>query len=424
MTPALLATVIFVFTFALIASDRVDRVVAALLGASLVLLTGLVPQDAAFASVDFNVIFLLVGTMTIASVLAKTGVFRWVAIEALRRAGGRAYGFLVLTSLAAGVASAFLNNATVIVLLAPVTFYAAERLRLSPAPFLVSQVLASNIGGAATLIGDPPNLLIGSAFEIGFVTFLLNALPPSAVALAAYLVQTRWLFRRELGAASLEPGELGQLVRDERHIARPRLLALSLAIATLTLVGLALGASLGLREATVAMTGATLLLLVSREDLAAHLENVDWPMLLFFVGLFIVVAGVARAGIIAEAAARVAQLAAGQTALAAILLLWTSGVLSAVVDNIPYTVAMVPLVAQLGSSLDTAPLIWALALGANFGGNATLVGGAANVIAASLAAGRAHPITFRSWLGYGVPATVVSLIVASLYLGLRFSVAR
>ena len=426
MPAQLLAASIFLLTFALIASERVNRALAALLGASLVLLSGVLPQDEAFRFVDFNVVFLLVGTMTIASVLAKTGVFQWLGVEAIRRTRGDPYRFLLAVSLITAVLSAFVNNATTIVLLAPVTFYAAEKLGVSPTPFLVSQVLASNIGGAATLIGDPPNLLIGSAFGVGFGGFLANALLPCAIVLAAYFLQTRWLFRRELRAAraALSAADIARLAREQPPLARPTLLAPSLLIAALVVVGLALSERLGLHEATIAIAGASVLLVVTGESLHEHLEAVEWPLLLFFIGLFIVVGALVKVGVVASAAAALLPTVSGRTDLGAIVLLWVSGVLSAVIDNIPFTVTTIPLLREIGRTVDPAPLVWGLVFGANFGGNATVIGGAANVVAAGLAEARGHPITFRRWLGYGVPATAVSLFVATAYVWVRYGIAR
>ncbi|HKW78012.1 MAG TPA: ArsB/NhaD family transporter [Candidatus Limnocylindria bacterium] len=426
MPAQVLAAAIFLLTFALIASERVNRVLAALLGASLVLVSGVLPQDEAFGFIDFNVVFLLVGTMTIASVLAKTGIFQWLGVEAIRRTRGDPYRLLLVVSALTAVLSAFVNNATTLVLLAPVTFYAADRLRVSPVPFLVSQVLASNIGGAATLIGDPPNLLIGSAFGIGFAGFVTNALLPSAIALAAYLVQTRWLFARELRGVhgALPPAEIERLVREERRVARPRLLVVSVAVASLVLVAFTVSDPLGLREATIALAGATILLIATRESLHEHLESVEWPLLLFFVGLFIVVGAVVKVGLVAHAAEALSTAIGGRNDVGRLIVLWSSGLFSAVIDNIPYTVAMIPLVREIGHTTDPAPLIWALAFGANFGGNATIIGGAANVVAAGLSEARGHPITFRRWVGYGVPATALSLVVTSAYIWLRYAVVR
>ncbi|OLD10991.1 MAG: hypothetical protein AUJ06_01185, partial [Chloroflexi bacterium 13_1_40CM_3_70_6] len=377
-----------------------------------------------FASVDFNVIFLLAGMMIIANIMAKTGIFQWIAVETVRRAQGRPYRLLVLTSIVTAVVSAFLDNVTTVVLLTPITFFVAQRLGISPVPFLISQILASNIGGTATLIGDPPNIIIGSQMGKDFNDFLLNLTPAATVALVAYLVFARWLFRRELAEATtaLEPEDVQRLVAEERRIENPRLMRISLVVMGFTILGFLLSRMLGLEGATIALTGAVVLMIVAREDVHEVLKTVEWPTLFFFIGLFMVVGAVVRTGIIADLATTVLALTGGRTDVAALVVLWMSGIISAIVDNIPYTVTMVPLVQQLGQTVNVEPLVWALALGANLGGNATVVGASANVVVASMSETRGYPITFAHYLRYGIPATLVTMLVATLDIWLRYLV--
>jgi len=420
----LLAGAIFIGIYALIVTEKIHRTLAALLGASLVILLKLVDQRDAFASVDFNVIFLLAGMMIIANVMAKTGIFQWIAVEAVRRAEGRPYRLLLLTSVITAVVSAFLDNVTTVVLLTPITFFVAQRLETSPVPFLVSQVIASNIGGTATLIGDPPNIIIGSQMGKDFNDFLLNLAPAAIVALVVYLLLARWLFRDELRAATsaLEPEDIARLVDEERKIVNVPLMRMSLAVMALTIVGFLFSRALGLEGATIALTGAVILMIVAREDVHEIFNTVEWPTLFFFIGLFILVGAVVKAGIIADLATGVLSWTGGRTDLAALLVLWMSGFISAIVDNIPYTVTMVPLIQALGQNVDREPLIWALALGANLGGNATIVGASANVVVASMSEARGYPITFVQYLRYGVPATLATLVVATIDIWIRYLV--
>ena len=420
----LLAGAIFIGIYALIVTEKIHRTLAALLGASLVILLKLVDQHEAFASVDFNVIFLLAGMMIIANVMAKTGIFQWLAVEAVRRTQGRPYRLLVVTSVITAVVSAFLDNVTTVVLLTPITFFVAQRLGTSPVPFLISQVLASNIGGTATLIGDPPNIIIGSQMGKDFNDFLVNLAPVAAAALAVYLLMARWLFRDELREAvsALEPDDMERLVTEERKITNVPLMRLSLGVMALTIVGFLLSRPLGLEGATIALTGAVVLMIVAREDVHEIFNTVEWPTLFFFIGLFILVGAVVKAGIIGDLATGVLSLTGGRTDLAALMVLWMSGFISAIVDNIPYTVTMVPLIQALGQNVDREPLIWALALGANLGGNATIVGASANVVVASMSEARGHPITFVQYLRYGVPATVATMVVATIDIWLRYLV--
>lgn len=423
---ALLAGGIFLGVYVLIVTERVHRTLAALLGASLVVLLGVVSQERAYEHVDLNVIFLLTGMMVIANVTAKTGIFQWIAVEAVRRAQGKPYRLLVATSVVTAVLSAFLDNVTTVVLLTPVTFFVASRLRISPVPFLISQVIASNIGGTATLIGDPPNIVIGSRFGKDFGDFVYNLTPTVLVSLAAYLAFARWLFRKDLAAATsgLEPDDIRRLVTEERRIEDPHLMRLSGAVLGLTIVGFLLARPLGIGGATVAIAGAVVLMIAAREDVHEVLRTVEWPTLFFFIGLFIVVGAVVDTGIIAAVAERALDLTQGNVGIAAMLVLWMSAVISAIVDNIPYTITMIPLVQDLGRSMSLEPLIWALALGANLGGNATIVGASANVVVASMAEAKGHPISFAKYLRYGVPATLVTMVVATLDVWIRYLVVR
>ena len=418
----LLAGAIFLGIYALIVTEKIHRTLAALLGASLVILLKLVDQREAFAFVDFNVIFLLAGMMIIANVMAKTGIFQWIAVEAVRRTEGRPYRLLVVTSVITAVVSAFLDNVTTVVLLTPITFFVAQRLGTSPVPFLISQVLASNIGGTATLIGDPPNIIIGSQMGKDFNDFLLNLAPAAAVALGVYLVMARWLFRDELRAAvsALEPDDIQRLVDEERKITNVPLMRISLGVMAFTILGFLLSRPLGLEGATIAMTGAVVLMIVAREDVHEIFNTVEWPTLFFFIGLFILVGAVVKAGVISDLATSVLSWSGGRTDVAALAVLWMSGVISAIVDNIPYTVTMVPLIQQLGQSVDREPLIWALALGANLGGNATIIGASANVVLAALSDREGHRISFGTYLRYGLPVTFGTVLVSSLYIWLRY----
>src|SRR5258706_6674416 len=420
----LLAGAIFIGIYALIVTEKIHRTLAALLGASLVILLKLVDQREAFASVDFNVIFLLAGMMIIANVMAKTGIFQWIAVEAVRRAKGQPYRLLLLTSVITAVVSAFLDNVTTVVLLTPITFFVAQRLGTSPVPFLISQVIASNIGGTSTLIGDPPNIIIGSQLGKDFNDFLLNLTPAATAALVVYLLLARWLFRDELRAATtaLEPEDIERLVEEERKIVNVPLMRISLGVMALTIVGFLFSRALGLEGATIAMTGAVVLMIVAREDVHEIFNTVEWPTLFFFIGLFILVGAVVKAGIISDLATSVLSWTGGRTDLAALAVLWMSGFISAIVDNIPYTVTMVPLIPQLRQSVDREPLIWALALGANLRGNATIVGASANVVVASMSEARGHPITFVQYLRYGVPATLATMIVATIDIWIRYLV--
>jgi Na+/H+ antiporter NhaD/arsenite permease-like protein len=417
-----LAGVIFLVTYALIATERVDKTIAALLGGSLVVVLGLVGSHEAFTAIDLNVILLLAGMMILAGILRRTGFFQWMAIRSVKIAVGDPFRLLLVLTLVCAALSAFLDNVTTVVLLAPVTLYIANVLRVSPLPYLVSQILASNIGGAATLIGDPPNILIGSAAGLGFDDFLINMAPAALICLAVFLVMCRWFFARGL---SVEPDVRDAvLALDEREVlTEPRLLRLSLTVIGFTLFGFLLAKPLGIEAGVFALLGAAILALVTRSSAETVLEEVEWPTLFFFVGLFMLVEALVNVGIIGSVAGSLATLTGGDATVTTIALIWVSGVASAIIDNIPYTAAAIPVVEELGrSGIPIEPLWWALALGACMGGNATIIGASANVVVANVSDRAGHPIAFSAFLRYGLPVTFMSLVVSSIYVFVRYLV--
>jgi len=414
------ALAIFVVTYGAIASDRVDRTLAALLGGVAVILAGIVTQEAGFAAVDWNVIFLLFGMMVIAGVLRRTGVFAWLAVRTVRLARGEPMAILLLLAGITALLSAFLDNVTTIVLLVPVTLYIATTLRLSPIPFVLAEVLASNIGGTATLIGDPPNILIGSAAGLTFADFLLNLTPVIIIVFVVFAVAMATVFRGHL-AVTPEVREAVLAIDDSEFISDHRLLRLSLLVLALTVAGFLFASVVHQQPATIALLGAAVLLLLARLEPEELIREVDWSTLLFFVGLFVVVEGLVATGVIATLGTSLADATGGDQAVTTLGMLWVSGIASALVDNIPYTATMIPVVQQLGTTgLATEPLWWALALGACLGGNATIIGASANVVAASAVARAGHPITFAQFLRIGGLVALLSLVISSAYVWLRY----
>jgi Na+/H+ antiporter NhaD/arsenite permease-like protein len=416
---AIAGIAIFVATYAVIATERIHKTLAALAGGVLMVLLGIVSQERAFEEIDFNVIFLLAGMMILAGIVRRTGVFGWLAVRAARVAGAEPYRILVVLSLITAVASAFLDNVTTVVLVGPITLFLAARLGMDPFPFLMSEIFASNIGGAATLIGDPPNILIGSAAGLDFTAFLSVMSPLAIILLAAYLVAARWLFR---GLLDADPGlRAGVLALDERSmITDAPLLRRSLAVLGLTLVGFLFHGVLHLEPATIALTGAVVLMVVTRQDPDEVLREVEWPTLFFFIGLFMLVAGVIEIGLIDAVADAITSATGGALAATSLVMLWLSAALSAIIDNIPYTATMLPVVSQLSVDQPNDAIWWALAMGADLGGNATLIGASANVILAGMAEREGHPISFGRFLSYGVVVTAGTMVIATVYLWLRF----
>ncbi|HKZ92143.1 MAG TPA: ArsB/NhaD family transporter, partial [Candidatus Limnocylindrales bacterium] len=353
---------IFLLAYALIASERLDRTLVALLAGLLLIALGVIDQDEAFAAIDLNVIFLLAGMMVLASALARTGFFQWLAVRSVRLSGGDPLRLLIILCVVTAGLSAFLDNVTTVLLMTPVTLSVARRLGISPLPYLISQILASNIGGTATLIGDPPNILIGSAAGLDFTDFLLNLGPVILLIFGVFLGAMVVLFRGHLQVPD-ERREAALEATEETVIRDRALLARTLIVVGLTMAGFLMNSALGLENATVALLGATALMLVARLDPHAMLREVEWSTLFFFVGLFMLVEAVVSVGIVGGIATLVADATAGNEGATAMALLWFSAGASAIIDNIPYTATAIPVVHQLvegGMSADT--LWWSLAL--------------------------------------------------------------
>jgi Na+/H+ antiporter NhaD/arsenite permease-like protein len=418
-----IAVAIFVTAYALIASERVHRTAAALVGAGLMLLLQVLSAEETFHStetgIDWEVIFLLVGMMLIVAVLRRTGLFEFMAIWAAKRARGQPHRILVTLSIVTAVASALLDNVTTVLLVAPVTVLVAERLGVRPVPFLIAEVLASNIGGTATLIGDPPNIIIGTEAGLSYNEFLLNLGPISLLVLVLFLFAARYFFRQDLTVSDRRVSEVMRL--DEREaIQDAGLLVRSLAILILVTVGFFLHNTLGYEPATVALLGAGFLLLITRQPLRELVEDVEWETLVFFMGLFVMVGGLVKVGVIDSIAEAAVDLTGGSELGTSMLILGVSGLLSGFVDNIPYVAAMAPVVDQLVAGSGAAVLWWALALGADLGGNLTTVGASANVVVVGMAKRAGYPITFAEFFKYGSAVTALSLVVSALYLWVRY----
>ncbi|MBN1146430.1 MAG: ArsB/NhaD family transporter [Anaerolineales bacterium] len=415
MSHQVLAALIFLVTFGIIISERIHRTPAALLGGLLMIIFGILPQQVAFHALDLNVIFLLAGMMMIAYLLGETGIFQWLAVKAVLLGHGDPLKIMIWIATITALASALLDNVTVVVLMAPVTLFVARNLGVSPLPFLITEVMASNIGGAATLIGDPPNILIASAAEIQFVPFMINMAPPAMLILCCYLPIAARLFRRQLQVPQ-ERKQAAVRLETKDLIRDPILLRRSLIVLGLVVAGFLLQGLLHLEPATIALGGATMLLIWTRRDPAQVLEGVEWATLMFFIGLFITIEALVHTGLIDRVTNQVLALTQGDLRVTTLLVLWVSALASGVVDNIPYTAAMIPLVRDLGQSMEIGPVWWALALGADLGGNLTLMGASANLVVASLAERSGYKLSFAQFFRYGLVTVFVSLLAATAWL--------
>jgi Na+/H+ antiporter NhaD/arsenite permease-like protein len=418
------ASLIFGLTYLVIVSERIHKTAAALAGGIAMILFRVIDQEEAFAFIDFNVIFLLVGMMVIANITGQTGAFQWLAIRSVKLARGNGTAVLILLSVITAVASAFLDNVTAVVLMAPLTLFVASTMELNPVPFLVSQIMASNVGGTATLIGDPPNILIGSAADLSFVDFLVNLAPPILLILALFLIAFYFFFRNDLTAKPEVRQRVMEL--DEAEVLTDRaLLRVCLLVLMGTVAGFVIASAADYEPATVALLGATVLLIAGRQHPGEALREVEWQTIFFFVGLFMVVGGVEQAGLLERIGQRVTDASGDSLTVATMLVLWPGALLSGIVDNIPYTAATIPVVEEVGRGVGAPegsanPLWWALALGAGLGGNLTIVAASANVYVINLAERAGYKISFISFLRYGFFATLASVTVATGYLWLRY----
>jgi len=423
------AVVVFAGAYVAIATEFVHRVQAALVGAALMLAIGASNGEVAFfsqeAGIDWNVIFLLLGMMIVVSVVKQTGLFEYVAVWAAKRACGRPYRVLVLLCLITAVASAALDNVTTVLLIAPVTLLVCDRIGVRPEGFLIAEAMASNIGGMATLIGDPPNIIIASRADLSFNDFLVNLAPLVVVLMGVFVLLTRWLFRASFTYDADRAAAVMDL--DERRAIRdPKLLSRSLVVLALILVFFSLHTVLHVDPSVVALLGAGALVLVSGLSSEEFLEDVEWETLVFFAGLFIMVGALVNIGVIEYLGEQAVDAVGGRYLLAVTGLLFGSAVLSGIVDNIPYVATMSPLVADLvesgGGSTQANSLWWALAIGADLGGNATAIGASANVVVTGIAARNGYPISFWRFTRYGLVVTAVTITLSWPYLWLRYFV--
>ncbi|MGW4371359.1 ArsB/NhaD family transporter [Nocardia takedensis] len=424
---AVLATTIFVVAFFFIATERADKVKTVLIAAGAMAVLGLIPGEEVFFSphegIDWNVIFLLLGMMIIVGVVKHTGLFDYLAIWSAKRSRGKPYRLMVMLMFITAVASPFLDNVTIIMLIAPVTIVVCTRLGLAAQPFLIAEVLASNIGGAATLIGDPPNIIIGSRAGLSFNDFLIHMAPIVVVTFALFVIGSRWLFRSALRQRSDSVAEVMAL-QERRAITDPKLLARSLLVLSGVVTGFVLHSVVHVSPAIVALVGAGAMVLVSGLDIGDILREVEWPTLVFFMGLFVMVAGLVHTGVIAAVGTAATTVLGGEYFLTATTLVFGSAVLGAFVDNIPYTATMAPVVEEMVADAPDAQtgqaLWWAFALGADFGGNGTAVAASANVVALGIAQRAGHRITFWQFTRYGIVVTAFSAALAWLYVWLRY----
>lgn len=431
LSPLLISVAVFAITYAIIITEKINRSIVALLGAGMMVFTGVLQQSEAFAGIDFNTLALLTGMMMLVAITQKSGVFQYVAIVAAKKVKADPRGLLVMLSIVTAVFSALLDNVTTVLLIAPVVLLITDALRINPYPYLFSIIFASNIGGTATLIGDPPNIMIGSAVGLTFNDFLFNLAPIAAVVFMLTLIPIYFIWGRTLHAA---PEDREQVMAfDEREaITDVRLLKQSLFVLFLVILGFVFAHSIHQEPGTIAMFGGAMLLLLQalgkNPEEQAHethkiYSEVEWITIFFFIGLFIVVAGIEKAGALDLLAKQLIELTDGDFNTTALTILWVSAIFSAIVDNIPFVATMIPVIQSMAPTFgaeNLTTLWWSLALGACLGGNGSLVGASANLVVAGFAERAGQPIRFLPFMLMAFPLMLASIAVASIYLYLRY----
>ena len=408
---------IFIVIYGIIISEKINRTAISLFGAVMMIVIGILNQKAAIKHIDFNTIGLLVGMMIIVNILKRTGIFEYLAIAAAKKANGDPWKILVLFSIITALSSAFLDNVTTILLVVPVTLVITDTLKTNPLPFMYTEILIANIGGTATLIGDPPNIMIGSATGLSFVDFIVNLSPVVIVITVVVLFLLKLIYKDFM--KTTEENKLKIMTMDESIAIKDKvLLKKSLVVLFLTISGFMVHSLFNLESATVALAGAALLLVLSKIDPEEIFFEIEWSTIFFFIGLFILVGSLVEVGVIDTLAVKMLELTKGNLFVTTIAILWVSAIASAFLDNIPFVATMIPLIQSMTASgqLDATPLWWALALGACLGGNGTIIGASANVIVTGIMAKEGKPISFMGFMRIGFPMMIVSIIISTIYL--------
>ncbi len=417
----IIAIIVFLLVIIAIMTEKVHRTAAALVGAVLLLMTHVLTVDKAVSYIDFNTIGVLVGMMVFVAIVKNSGVFEYVSIKAAKIAHGDPWKIMVLFMLTTAILSAFLDNVTTVLLVGPMTITIARILKVNPVPFLLTQIFAANIGGTATLIGDPPNIMIGSAAGLDFMDFVANTGVVVVIIMIAMVVVMRFIYGRKMSSDA----EAIQSVMDldeEKAIEDRSLLYKSIVVMILVVFGFIFHSQIGFESATVALAAAAIMLVIGKQNVEYIVSEVEWSTILFFIFLFVVVGGLDETGVIGQLAQVVLNATEGHEVMTMLILLWASALLSSVLDNIPFVATLIPLVLELGENgVDITPLWWAISLGACLGGNGTLIGASANVVLSGISNKHGYPITFKTYTKVGFPIMLMTIVISMVYLLIRYA---
>ena len=417
-----IAIVVFVVVIGLIISEKVNSAAAALAGAMALVVTGVMSAHKALSYIDFNTIGLLVGMMVLVAIIRQSGLFEYVAIKAAKMVHGDPWKIMIAFILLTAVLSGILDNVTTVLLVGPMTIAIAKMLEINPVPFLMTQILASNVGGTATLIGDPPNIMIGSAANLSFVDFLKNTGLAVALVIVFMIVMMRFVYKKEIEVEGLDTSKIMNLDPDKSITDKP-LLIKGVVVIVLVILGFIFHDQIGMETSVIALTAAAVMLIIGGVNVDNAIQDVEWTTIAFFMALFVVVGGLTETGVIKQVAAVIIERTAGHPVMMMLILLWASALLSSFLNNIPFIATLIPLVLALkADGMDAEPLWWASSLGACLGGDGTMIGASANVVLSDISTKHGYPITFKSYLRVGMPFMLGSVLISMVFLLVKYAI--
>ena len=418
----IIAVAVFLIVILLIISERVHRTAAAMAGAVVLILTGVMSADKALSYIDFNTIGVLVGMMIFVAIVRQSGMFEYIAVRAAKAVHGDPWKIMVAFTLITAVLSAILDNVTTVLLVGPMSIAIARMLKIDPVPFLMGQILASNVGGTATLIGDPPNIMIGSAAHLSFMDFLDNTGFAVLFILVVLILLMKIVYEKKIELGTVDTGAIEKL-DPSKSITNRALMKKGIIVLICVIVGFMFHDKLGIESSVIALTAAAVMLIIGREDVNEAIQDVEWTTILFFMSLFVVVGGLTETGIIKELASKIIDATDGHPMVTMLVLLWASALLSSILDNIPFVATLIPLIlAMQADGMDVTSFWWAISLGACLGGNGTMIGASANVVLSDISTKHGYPITFKSYLKVGMPFMLLSIVISTVFLVVKFDI--
>lgn len=418
----IVAVAVFLIVILLIITERVHRTAAAMAGAMVLILTGVMSADKALSYIDFNTIGVLVGMMIFVAIVRRSGMFEYIAVRAAKAVHGDPWKIMVAFTLITAVLSSILDNVTTVLLVGPMSIAIARMLKIDPVPFLMGQILASNVGGTATLIGDPPNIMIGSAAHLSFMDFLENTGFAVLFILVVLILLMKIVYEKKIELGTVDTGAIEKL-DPSKSITNRALMKKGIIVLICVIVGFMFHDKLGIESSVIALTAAAVMLIIGREDVNEAIQDVEWTTILFFMSLFVVVGGLTETGIIKELASKIIDATNGHPMVTMLVLLWASALLSSILDNIPFVATLIPLIlAMQADGIDVTSFWWAISLGACLGGNGTMIGASANVVLSDISTKHGYPITFKSYLKVGMPFMLLSIVIATVFLVVKFDI--